>query len=70
MKLLDAVLNNELKKPFSSPPPPQAMKSALNTQDYPSEFPEDEASANDYVLPILQSKQVVSGLYITFWDLS
>ena len=46
------------------------MKSALNTQDYPSEFPEDEASANDYVLPILQSKQVVSSNLCAFADLS
>ena len=47
------------------------MKSALNTQDYPSEFPEDsEASANDYVLPILQSKQVVSSNLCAFADYS
>jgi len=82
MMLLDCVLNNTLVKPFSSPPPTRATKpqNVNNSVHWrrgesspgdgglgiPSLSGDEVLQHNDYVLPVVQKKQVLSSLSIRF----
>ena len=69
MQLLDCVLNDSLKKPFSRPPPATATRNtSLNRQQADIQLESEDGASpnNDFVLPLLNKTQVTSQLSIRF----